>query len=186
MNISSVTTTTALPQATRQPPKPPTFDNAAKLLGMSTGDLQSALKSGETLDDLAQDKGVASSDLTNAVKADLQASKPAGAPDLSDDQLTQMATNVAAGKGPGGPHGAHHGHRHASAGDSDDATTADTNLADLASSLGVSQTDLLSKLTQGIDFSTVLGQSSSPANPYSASGATTATANGGVAVDTYA
>jgi hypothetical protein len=184
MNISSVPTTTALPQATRQPPKPPTFDNAAKLLGMSTDDLQSALKSGKTLDDLAQDKGVASSDLTNAVKADLQAGKPAGAPDLSDDQLTLMATNVAAGKGPGGPHGAHHGHRHA--GDSDDATTADANLADLASSLGVSQTDLLSKLTQGVDFSTLLGQSSSPANAYSASGATTATANGGVAVDTYA
>jgi hypothetical protein len=95
--------------------------------------------------------------------------------------------DLAAGKAPGGPHGAHHGghHHSGSAGDSD-ATTADDNLATLAGSLGVSQTDLLSKLTQGVDFSTLLGESSATTNPYTASAATTATVDGGVAVDLYA
>src|SRR5262249_41979708 len=137
------------------------MDNTAQLLGMSTDDLQSALKSGQTLDDLASAKGVSSTDLTNAIKTDIQADKPAGA------------------------HGAHHGHHHKSNSDSD-ATTADNNLATLASSLGVSQTDLLSKLTQGVDFGSLLGESDTATNPYSADASTTATVDGGVAVDTYA
>src|ERR1700742_846648 len=115
MNVASPTT--AGIQALQPPPqrpKPPTLDTTAQLLGMSTDDLQSALKSGQTLDDLASAKGVSATDLTGAVKADLKAGKPAGAPDLSDDQLTQMATNIAAGQGPGGPHGAHRGHHKAS------------------------------------------------------------------------
>ena len=105
MNVSSPTTTgiQAL-QPPPQRPQPPTMDTTAQLLGMSTDDLQSALKSGQTLDDLASAKGVSSTDLTTAIKTDIQANKPAGAPDLSDDQLTQMATNIAAAKGPGGAH----------------------------------------------------------------------------------
>jgi hypothetical protein len=190
MTISSLSSTTevyALQQQQQAQRKPPSMGNTAQLLGMSTDDLQSALKSGQTLDDLASSKGVSSTDLRSAIKSDIQANKPADAPDLSDDQLTQMATSIAAGKGPGGPHGAHHGHHHTSGGDSDsDATTADQNLATLASSLGVGQTDLLSKLTQGVDFGTLLGESSSTANAYTPDASTSATVDGGVAVDTYA
>jgi hypothetical protein len=187
MTISSLSTTQdvyALQQQQQaQRPKPPSMDNTAQLLGMSTDDLQSALKSGQTLDDLASAKGVSSTDLTNAIKTDIQANTPAGAPDLSDDQLTQMAGSIAAGKGPGGPHGAHHGHHHKS---DSDATTADNNLATLASSLGVSQTDLLSKLTQGVDFGSLLGESDTTNHPYTAVASPSATVDGGVAVDTYA
>jgi hypothetical protein len=134
------------------------------------------------MDDLAKARGVSQTDLTNAVKTDLQAGKPADAPDLSDDQLTQMATGIAAGKGPHGAHGHHH-HQPAA---SDDASTADANLSSLADSLGVSQTDLLGELKQGAHLSTLLSQSPATNNPYSADGSTTASVDGGLAVDLFA
>jgi hypothetical protein len=149
MTIPSLSTTDvqALQQQPHQRRQPPSMDNTAQLLGMSTDDLQSALKSGQTLDDLASAKGVSSTDLTNAIKTDIQANKPAGAPDLSDDQLTKMATDIAAGKGPGGAHHAHHGHR-PSPGDA--------------------------------------GPGPVPVAGYTADASTTATVDGGAAVDTYA
>jgi hypothetical protein len=150
MTISALSTTTDVQALQSQPQhrrRPPSMDNTAQLLGLSTDDLQSALKSGQTLDDLASSKGVSSTDLTNAITSDIQANKPADAPQLSDDQLTQMAASIAAGKGPGGAHRAHH-HQRPSASDADPAPA--------------------------------------PVAGYTAGASTTASVDGGVAVDTYA
>jgi hypothetical protein len=166
--------------------KEPSLDNTAKLLGVSSDDLKSQLKSGKTLNDIASAQGVSSDDLLSALKTDLKANKPADAPELSDDQLTQMATGIAAGKGPGRA-GGHHGHGHggpppvSTSTDDSDATTAEANLKQMSSALGLSQSDLLSKLSSGVSFSSMLGTSAS--NPYTAS---QFAVSGGLAVDAYA
>jgi hypothetical protein len=188
-SLSGGTDVTALTQASatqRQRPKPPDMTNTAKALGLSSDDLQSELQSGKTLDSIAQDKGVSSDDLLSAVKSDLQANKPADAPELSDDQLTQMATSIAAGKGPGGPGGAH-GHHHGGGGGQatasilgTDASDTSSNLSSLADALGTSSDDLLSQLSSGNDLSSLFGQSGSAT--WNSSGASTS----GLAVDTYA
>lgn len=187
-SLSSSTDVTALTQATatqRQRPKPPDMTNTAKALGLSTDDLQSELKSGRTLDAIAKDKGVSSDDLLSAVKTDLQANKPADAPALSDDQLTQMATGIAAGKGPGGPHGHHHGGG-GGRGQADasilgtQASDTTSNLSSLADALGTSSDDLLSQLSSGADLSSLFGQSGSAT--WSSSG----TSRSGLAFDMYA
>ncbi len=66
----------------------------AQQLGVSASDLETARKSGQSLSDFAADKGISRDDLLAAVKADIKANKPDGAPDLSDDQLTEMATRI--------------------------------------------------------------------------------------------
>jgi hypothetical protein len=159
MTISAVTNAAAAyqPQVQHQHRRPePSLDNTAKLLGVSADDLRTQLKSGTTLDDLATAKGVSSSDLLTAVKSDLKANKPADAPELSDDQLTQMATDIAAGKRPERP-----------AGPPPARQDTGARLEDLADTLGVSQEDLLNALRNGakVDATAV---------------------DGGVAVDTYA
>jgi hypothetical protein len=187
-SLSGGADVTALTQAAqqRQRPKPPDMTNTAKALGLSADDLQSKLKSGRTLDAIAQDEGVSSDDLLSAVKTDLQANKPADAPALSDDQLTQMATGIAAGKGPGGP-GGPHGHHHGGGSGQADASILGTaasdtssNLSSLADALGTSSDDLLSQLSSGTDLSSLFSQSGSAT--WSSSGAST----GGLAVDLYA
>jgi hypothetical protein len=181
MTIGSITTsaTTALQGASgsHHRHKPPSLDKTAELLGVSADDLGNELKSGKTLGDLASEKGVSSDDLLSALKTDIKANKPADAPELSDDQLTQMATGIAAGKGPGGPGGPPPPRRS----DDDDATTAENNLKTLAEKLGMSQTDLLEKLTSGENFSSLLGSAGS--NPYATGGYGL---NGGLAIDEYA
>lgn len=81
----------------------------ATTLGMTTAELKAAHKAGTTPAALAQQKGVARDTLVNAVVAALKANKPAGAPTLTDAQLTQRAGNIVdgvhAGRGPGGPGG---------------------------------------------------------------------------------
>ena len=66
----------------------------AKQLGVSTSDLETARKNGQSLSDFAADKGISRDDLLAAIKADIKANKPDGAPDLSDDQLTAMASRM--------------------------------------------------------------------------------------------
>jgi hypothetical protein len=163
MSISAINSASALQYAprTERPREEPSLDNTAKLLGVSADDLRTQLKAGTTLDDVASSKGVSSGDLVSALKTDLQANKPAGAPELSDDQLTQMATNIAAGKGPGRAHG-HHGHH----GDAPGAAPQ-ARLQDLATTLGVSADDLLNALQSGAKLSS-------------------ASVDGGVVVDQYA
>jgi hypothetical protein len=74
----------------------------AQLLGVSTSQLGQDLQSGSTLSSLASQDGVSSSSLVSAIESDLQANAPQGAPALSSDQLTQMATNIANGTPPTG------------------------------------------------------------------------------------
>jgi hypothetical protein len=163
--------------------KPPSLDNTASLLGESSDDLTTQLKSGKTLNDIATAQGVSSTALVAALKTDITANRPADAPAVSDAQLTQMATGIAAGKGPGGPGGGggFGGSRPVSSATDVDATKAEANLKQMASTLGVSQTDLLNQLSSGVSFSALLGNAGT--NPYTAS---TYAVSGGLAVDQYA
>jgi lambda repressor-like predicted transcriptional regulator len=77
--------------------------DTAQALGLSTSQLSSDLQSGTTLSSLASQDGVSSSSLISAIESDLQANAPQGAPGLSSDQLTQMATNIANGTPPSPP-----------------------------------------------------------------------------------
>ena len=105
--------------------------------------------------------------------------KPADAPALGDDQLTQMASTIAAGKGPHGP-GGHGGPPPPRRGDVDGDDTA-ANLSTLAGNLGLSSDELLEKLQSGTDANSLWGASTN--NPYAAA---KFNVPGGVAVDTYA
>jgi hypothetical protein len=76
---------------------------------MTTAELKAAHKAGTSPAALAQQKGVARDTLVNAVVAALKANKPAGAPTLTDAQLTERAGKIVdgvhAGRGAGGPGG---------------------------------------------------------------------------------
>jgi hypothetical protein len=78
----------------------PSFTNTASLLGLSSTDLTSHLQPGTTLAELAQRKGVSSSDLLASVEKDRQANAPQGAAAPSDSQLQQFATNIINGTRP--------------------------------------------------------------------------------------
>jgi hypothetical protein len=158
-----------------RPQGPPAdrLSGTAKLLGTTTDDLKSQLDSGETLDSIAATKEVSSDDLLSSIKADLKATKPAGAPDISDDQLTQLATGIASGKGPHGGHGAH---RAPGTSASDPTQT----LQSLADTLGTTSDDLLGQLQSGSDLSSLFGQSGS------ANWGSQGSSASGLAVDLYA
>lgn len=78
----------------------------ASTLGITVDDLKAARKAGTSPATLAQQKGVARDTLVDAVVSALKANKPAGAPSLTDAQLTQMAgkivDNARPAHGPGG------------------------------------------------------------------------------------
>jgi uncharacterized protein YidB (DUF937 family) len=156
--------------------QPPPMTNTAELLGMSTDDLEQARKSGTTLADLAAQKGVSKDDLVNSIVSDLKANKPDGAPELSDTQLTTMATNIADGKRP--HHG--HGHGHGQQPTQAPANRANDNLQSLADELGLDSGTLLDEMSSGgVDVSDLLSQTS-----YGRT--VTDTLGSGVAVDQYA
>ena len=67
----------------------------AQLFGMTTSQLEQSLQSGQSLSDIATSKGVSQADLLSAIKAGMQQGRPAGAPSLSDAQLTNLATGIA-------------------------------------------------------------------------------------------
>lgn len=82
--------------------RPPSFANTAQLLGISTDDLTADLESGQTLSTLASAKGISRSDLLASVETDLTQTAPstaasAGTPQLSGDQLQQLAGNIVDG-----------------------------------------------------------------------------------------
>ena len=167
------------------PPPARSFDNTAQLLGLSPDDLKSKMTAGQTLSSIAKDNGVANDDLLASIKKDLQANRPAGAPELSDDQLTHIVSDIAAGKGPGGPGrgGAHgiggsppSGHNVPGASASDPSQA----LQSLADALGTTTDDLLSQMQSGTDLSSLFGASGSAT--WSSQGGTT----GGLSVDYYA
>ena len=74
------------------------MDAAAKALGMSTSDLQTALKSGQTPASLAQSKGVSTDTLTSAISAALTKADPS----LSSDRAALIAQRMV-----NGPESAH-------------------------------------------------------------------------------
>ena len=77
------------------------MDAAAKALGMSSTDLQTALKSGQSLSDLAKSKGVSLDTLT----ADISAAFSTANPSLSSDRAQQIAQRLIAGPNQAGSSG---------------------------------------------------------------------------------
>lgn len=83
----------------------------ASALGMTAAELQAAHKAGTSPATLAQQKGVARDALVAAVVTALKANAPAGAPALTDAQLTEMAGNIVDGVHPPNGPGGRAGHR---------------------------------------------------------------------------
>lgn len=97
----------------------------AKELGMSTDDLDQALRSGQSLDEIAQSKGVSHDDLVSTISQSLQSTAGAGQ-STDPGQLVQLAERIAGAKG-------HHHHHHRADGDRGaTATTATTTAATAA------------------------------------------------------
>jgi hypothetical protein len=182
-SLGAAQDSSALAQASagRRPhtPPPDAFKSTASLLGVSTDDLKSQLDSGETLDSLASAKGVSSNDLLSAVTQDLKDNRPAGAPPLSDDRLTAIASGIASGTGPRGVGGFGHGQppSKASGTTASDPTQTLQSLADV---LGTTPDDLLTQMQSGTDLSSLFNQSGSAT--WGSKGASTS----GLAVDLYA
>jgi hypothetical protein len=148
MSVSAIGASTTWQVGETRPQRPDpskVLEPAAKALGMTTDDLRAQLASGKTLDDLAQQDGVSNADLINAIKQGLQAAARQGAPALSETQLTQMATGIAAGK----QHRHHHGGpppADATSATDGSSSRAQVNLDTLAGKLGVDPSQLLQAL----------------------------------------
>jgi lambda repressor-like predicted transcriptional regulator len=153
------------------------FEAVSDVLGMSADDIASAVKSGKSLMDLAQDKGVSSEDLLTALE-DNAPKELQGRSDLREI-VTQIA-NDKGGHGPGGaggpggpppgppPSGVVSGNLTSTQSstldtlsslldmDSDDLTSAikDGTLADLLQKAGVDMTDLSTALETALSGST--------------------------------
>jgi len=94
----------------------------AQLFGESPQQLMSDLQSGKTsLSALAQSKGISQTDLLDAIKQGLQQSSANGGPQLSDNQLTNLASTIA-----NRVHGHHH-HHHGGVSGISNATTSSTS-----------------------------------------------------------
>jgi hypothetical protein len=144
------------------------MEGTAKLLGLSTDDLQTQLKSGKTLDDLASDRDVSHDDLVASIEHGMKAAAPQGVQAPAGIDPSQMAEDIAAGKGPGGPPPGFCG----AGGGQDD------KLSTLASALATDVTSLLAQLQSG-DASSLLNSS----NPYAK---TAGLSTSGLRTDTYA
>ncbi|MGO8905728.1 MAG: hypothetical protein ACLQMH_08925 [Solirubrobacteraceae bacterium] len=126
---------------------PPKMTEVAKLLGLSSSQLAGQLQSGKTLNTLATEKGVSSSELIKTIESELATNRPAGAPELSASALTQMATNIANGTPPAR---SGFGHHHSGSGGRD--LSSET----LAGSLGIEPSVLLEGLQSGNSLQSLL------------------------------
>jgi hypothetical protein len=79
--------------------------SVSQLLGVSTSQLQSSLSSGQSLQSIASNQGVPSSQLVSTIAQSLQSSNPS----ISSSQASTMATNIS--QRVGGSSGGHHHHR---------------------------------------------------------------------------
>src|SRR5689334_25133220 len=102
--INGATAATATPQSSFRTRLQDVTAAVAKELGMSTDDLNQALRSGQSLDDIAQSKGVSHDDLIATISQALQSTATAGQ-STDPSQLTQLAERIASAKG-------HHHHHH--------------------------------------------------------------------------
>ncbi|HEX7591747.1 MAG TPA: hypothetical protein VF375_07335 [Candidatus Limnocylindrales bacterium] len=167
--LSSVELTSAsLSPIQSQQRRHPAMDAAAKLLGMSTTDLRTALQSGQSLLSLASSKGISQDDLTAAMSKALQQANP----NMTADQATKMATAIATRTRPTAPQAtatdpttqdpnaatptgaatgasATHGHHHHHHGGGAAAMDAASKL------LGMSTTDLTTALKSGQSLSSI-------------------------------
>jgi hypothetical protein len=76
----------------------PAVDAAANLLGMSAGDLRTALNSGQSLSSIAASKGIGQDDLVRAMAGAIEQANP----NVSADQATRIATVMATRTRPAG------------------------------------------------------------------------------------
>ncbi len=80
-------------------------DALVKALGIDEQALRTARAAGKTPAQVAGEKGVEVSTVVNAVVAAMKAQgPPPGAPAKSDAEMTEVATDIVNGKGPGGRH----------------------------------------------------------------------------------
>jgi uncharacterized protein YidB (DUF937 family) len=154
----------------------PGLEAAANLLGMSEGDLRTALQGGQSLSQIATSKGISQDQLVSTIASAIQQANP----DVSADQATKVATAIATrtpgrngapaaaaeGTAPVAATGAGHHHRHhhgmkvamqAAAdtlGMSTDQLTAAVqsgqSLSSLAQSKGVGQDDLVNAIATAL------------------------------------
>jgi uncharacterized protein YidB (DUF937 family) len=138
------------------------MDAAAKLLGMSSSDLRSALQSGKSLADIASSKGIGRDTLTAAMAAAIQQANPNVSSERATEVATAIATRTPLAGGPptGGAQGAdatqgatgttatqgHHHHHHHAGGAAMDAA---------AKTLGMSTSDLMSSLQSGQSLASI-------------------------------
>lgn len=156
MNIGSVSGSAAMFRPPGQPPAgmqqamQKGMEGTANLLGTSTEELQKQLKSGKTLNDLASAAGVSHGDLIASIEQGMKAAAPQGLQAPSGADASQMAENIAGGKGPRGHHRS-----------GDTGGSGNDKLSSLASALGTDAATLLKQL-QSSSLSTLFGDS----NPY--------------------
>jgi len=145
MTVSAINGSSSWPVSAQTSPSPPPMTNTAKLLGLSSDQLNQDLQSGTTLSSLASQEGVSSSSLVSSIEQDLQADAPQGAQTPSSSQLAQFATDIANGVRPGG----HHHHHHGGGG---------MNLTDTSQLLGLSTDQLNQDLQSGTTLSSLAAQ----------------------------
>ena len=134
------------------------MQSAGSVLGMSTSDLATALRSGQSLAQIAQQKGVSQSDLTTAVTQALNTAGQNGATLPTDaSTMAQQIINHT-----GGPSGRHHHHHHHGGGSTDGSSSgsdsADSMLSSISNALGMQPTDLLQSLVSGTSLQTLAQQ----------------------------
>lgn len=129
------------------------MDPVAKLFGMSDDELESDLRSGQSLAQIASAKGVSSDDLTTAVTQGLQSAGISAPPGTDSQTFVQNLINQ-----PGGHH-RHHHHKQA-----DDSSTSGVSsgvqqaLGSLASAFGMNESDMLQSLQSGTTLSQLADQ----------------------------
>lgn len=126
---------------------------AASVLKMSTGDVTSALRAGQSLSGLAQQQGVSQSDLTGAVTQALTAAGQNGAT-LPQDPAT-LAQQIVNQPGLGGHR---HHHHHTGANSTGDSSSADQLLSSISGALGMQPQDVLQSLLSGTSLQALAQQ----------------------------
>jgi hypothetical protein len=122
----------------------PVLSSVANLLGMSTDDLTTSLKSGSSMSDLASQKGVSRADLLAAITQGLQSDQSAAATSQAGG-TSALAGQIADHKGVPGHHHHHHG-----GGSSSTSTELQQKVSDLSSALGISNDELVKALQTGL------------------------------------
>ena len=98
------------------------MNSASQALGLSVQDLRSALDSGQSLADVAQQRGVSRDDLVSAVAQGIQSAPPTGAP--APAAANELAEHVVDRH----HRGHHHRHHHVDSTQDGGETPADTSV----------------------------------------------------------